>query len=290
MKIAVPSNNGQINQHFGHSEMFQIYNIDDNGITSTVEVPAEAQGHDAIAAFLVSQGVDTVICSNIGDGAISALAEAGIKVCSGVSGDMTKAVADYLNGELESAGVNCNKEDGEGCGCGCGGDCGSEGGCGGCGGGCGGCGGAPTILYEGPNAGKDVKVHYEGTFNDGTVFDSSYEREEPIEFMCGVGMMIPGFDKAVVDMKVGDIVNVHLMPEEAYGPSNPNMILRTPISQLPGSEDLKVGEKVLLSNQFGQPIPVVVIEKTEDMIALDANHEMAGKELNFKIELVEVVE
>lgn len=291
MKIAIPSDNGQIFGHFGHAEAFQIYSIENGSIVSTVEVATEGSGHDAISAFLKNQNIDLVICANIGDGAVNALESNGIKVCSGVSGDMTKAVADYLNGELESQGVNCNKEtDGEGCGCGCGGDCGSEGGCGGCGGGCGGCGGAPTILYEGPNAGKDVKVHYEGTFNDGKVFDSSYERGEPIEFICGVGMMIPGFDKAVVDMKVGDVTNIHLMPEEAYGPSNPNMILRTPISQLPGSEDLKVGEKVLLSNQFGQPIPVTVIEKTDDMIALDANHEMAGKELNFKIELVEIVE
>ena len=106
----------------------------------------------------------------------------------------------------------------------------------------------------------------------------------------GISMKTLQGDKAVVDMKPGDVTNIHLMPDEAYGPSNPNMILRTPISQLPGSEDLKVGEKVLLSNQFGQPIPVVVIEKTEDMIALDANHEMAGKELNFKIELVDILE
>lgn len=289
MKIAVSSDNGQIFQHFGKTETFQIYTVENNEIVSTVEVKPEVSGHDAMAAFLDAQGVNAVICGNIGEGAQSALESAGIPVFSGAEGDTTKAVVDLINGTLQSAGTNC--------GCGCGGDgegscgCGGEGGCGGCGGGCGGCGGgAPQILYDGPNAGKDCKVHYEGTFNDGTVFDSSYERGEPIEFMCGVGMMIPGFDKAVVDMKVGDIVNIHLMPEEAYGPRSASMILQAPIDKLPGSENLNVGDKVLLSNALGQPIPVVVIEKTEESITLDGNHEMAGKELNFKIELVEIVE
>lgn len=304
MKIALPSDNGQIFQHFGHAESFQIYEVENGSITRTEEIKTEGSGHDAISAFLKNQGVDTVICGGIGDGAMNALLSSGIEVCSGVDGDTTKAVIDYMSGILSTAGVNCNKHggnsgadaetDGEGCGCGCGGNCGGEegcgSGCGGCGGGCGGCGGGPQILFEGPNAGYQVKVHYEGTFNDGKVFDSSYERNEPIEFVCGVGMMIPGFDKAVVDMKPGDVTNIHLMPDEAYGPSNPNMILTTEIAKLPGSENLEVGAQVLLSNSFGQPIPVRVVHKTEEMITLDANHEMAGKELNFKIEFVELGE
>ncbi|MCQ2467847.1 MAG: FKBP-type peptidyl-prolyl cis-trans isomerase [Clostridia bacterium] len=297
MKIALPSDNGQVYQHFGHAEAFQVYDIEDGTIVKTEEVQPEGSGHDAISAFLKSKGVDVVICGGIGDGAMSALVASGIEVCSGVSGDTTKVVIDFINGELTSEGVNCAKHgegaeaDGEGCGCGCGGGCGSsEGGCGGCGGGCGGCGGGPQIMFEGPNAGYQVKVHYEGTFNDGTVFDSSYERNEPIGFVAGVGMMIPGFDKVVVTMKPGDVTNIHLMPEEAYGPSNPNMILTTEIAKLPGSENLEVGQQVLLSNSFGQPIPVKVVAKTEEMITLDGNHEMAGKELNFKIEFVELGE
>ena len=143
-------------------------------------------------------------------------------------------------------------------------------------------------MLEGPNAGKTVRVHYRGTLNDGTQFDSSYDRGEPLEFICGAGMMIPGFDKAVVDMEVGQVVDVHLMPEEAYGQSDPRAIFTVEIAQLPGSEDLKVGEQVYLYNNMGQPFKVVVTAVENGNITFDANHEMAGKELNFRIELVEV--
>ena len=100
--------------------------------------------------------------------------------------------------------------------------------------------------------------------------------------------MILGFDKAVAAMEVGQKVRVHLMPEEAYGEKNPEAIITLEIASLPGSENLTVGQQVYLTNQFGQQFPVVVTEKDEKMITLDANHEMAGKELNFRIELVEV--
>lgn len=136
--------------------------------------------------------------------------------------------------------------------------------------------------------GKTCRTHYRGTFNDGTQFDSSYDRGEPLEFICGAGQMIRGFDAAVADMEVGQIIDVHLMPEEAYGMADPNAIFTMEIAQLPGSEDLTVGQQVYLSNQFGQPFPVKVTAKDEKNITFDANHEMAGKELNFKIELVEV--
>ncbi|MBE5959843.1 MAG: peptidylprolyl isomerase [Lachnospiraceae bacterium] len=139
------------------------------------------------------------------------------------------------------------------------------------------------------NENKICKVHYTGTFNDGTKFDSSYDRGETLEFVCGGGMMIKGFDEAVKTMEVGEIKEIHLMPEEAYGMPNPDNILVINISELPGSENLSVGEQVYLSNQMGQPVPVKVTAKDETTITLDANHEMAGKELNFKIELVEVI-
>lgn len=138
------------------------------------------------------------------------------------------------------------------------------------------------------NLNKTCRVHYEGTFNDGTKFDSSYDRGEPLEFVCGAGMMIKGFDKAVEDMAVGDIKNIHLMPEEAYGMPDPEYIIVLEIDQLPGAEGLEVGQKAYLANQLGQPFQVLVTAKDDKMITLDANHEMAGKELNFKIELVEV--
>ncbi len=139
------------------------------------------------------------------------------------------------------------------------------------------------------NENKTCKVHYTGTFNDGTKFDSSYDRGETLEFVCGTGMMIKGFDEAVKTMVVGEIKDIHLMPEEAYGMPDPDNILVIETSQLPGSENLNIGEQVYLSNQMGQPFPVKVTAKDETTITFDANHEMAGKELNFKIELVEVI-
>ena len=140
----------------------------------------------------------------------------------------------------------------------------------------------------GRNVGKTCRTHYRGTFNDGTQFDSSYDRGEPLEFVCGAGQMIKGFDAAVANMEIGEIKEVHLMPEEAYGQTNPDAIFTLEIAQLPGSENLEVGQQVYLSNQYGQPFPVKVAAKEETTITFDANHEMAGKELNFTIELVEV--
>ena len=101
-------------------------------------------------------------------------------------------------------------------------------------------------------------------------------------------MMIRGFDAAVADMEVGQIAEVHLMPEEAYGMPDPAAVMTFEIAQLPGSEELEVGQQVYLSNAMGQPFPVKVTAKDDSTITLDANHEMAGKELNFTIELVEV--
>ena len=100
--------------------------------------------------------------------------------------------------------------------------------------------------------------------------------------------MIKGFDAAVVDMEVGQVVDIHLMPEEAYGMPDPSAVMTFEIAQLPGSENLTVGQQVYLTNPMGQPFPVKVAAKDDTTITLDANHEMAGKELNFRIELVSV--
>ena len=293
MKIAVTYDNGNVFQHFGRTESFKVYDIEDAKVVSSEIIGSNGQGHGALAGVLASENIDVLICGGIGGGAQAALAEAGIKVCSGASGNTDEAVEAYLAGELESAGTNCdhhNHEEGHGCGGGCGHHDEDEAGCGsGCGGGCGGCGGrAMAPLFEGKNVGKNVKVHYRGTLNDGTQFDSSYDRGQTLDFVCGAGMMILGFDKAVANMEVGETVDIHLMPEEAYGPSDPAAILHIAIAELPGSENLEVGQQVYLSNAMGQPFPVKVIEKDEVNIVLDANHEMAGKELNFHIELIEV--
>lgn len=140
----------------------------------------------------------------------------------------------------------------------------------------------------GRNVGKTVRVHYKGTFNDGKQFDSSYDRDEPLEFTCGAGQMIKGFDAAVADMELGAEVDIHLLPAEAYGEADPNAIFTMPIAQLPGAENLTVGQRVYLRDNMGRPIPVLVTDVTATMITFDANHEMAGKELNFHIKLVEV--
>ena len=100
--------------------------------------------------------------------------------------------------------------------------------------------------------------------------------------------MIKGFDAAVADMELGAEVDIHLMPAEAYGEANPEAIFTMPIAQLPGSETLEVGQRVYLRDNYGRPVPVLVTDKDETNITFDANHEMAGKELNFHIKLVEV--
>ena len=280
MKIAVTYDNGNIFQHFGKTEFFKVYEVENNQVISSEVISSNGAGHGALAELLGNQSVDLLICGGIGGGAQTALAEAGIEVCSGVQGDVDQAVEAYLEGELVSAGVNCDHHHEEGHSCGSHEDGHS---CGGCGGGC---GSQPSIT--GPNVGKTCRTHYRGTFNDGTQFDSSYDRGEPLEFICGAGQMIKGFDAAVANMEVGQVVDVHLMPEEAYGMPNPDAIFTLEIEQLPGAEDLTVGQQVYLSNQYGQPFPVKVNAKDEKTITFDANHEMAGKELNFRIELVEV--
>lgn len=285
MRIAVTYDNGNIFQHFGKTENFKVYEVENNQVVSSEVISSNGSGHGALAGLLDGQNVDVLICGGIGGGAQAALTEAGIEFCSGAQGDADQAVEAYLKGELVSSGVNCDHHHEEGHSCGSheeGHSCGDS-----CGGGCGGsCGSHNPIT--GRNVGKTCRTHYKGTFNDGTQFDSSYDRGEPLEFICGAGQMIRGFDAAVADMEVGQVIDVHLMPEEAYGQADPNAIFTMEIAQLPGSEDLTVGQQVYLSNQYGQPFPVKVTAKDEKNITFDANHEMAGKELNFKIELVEV--
>ena len=286
MKIAVTYDNGNVFQHFGRTEFFKVYEVEDNKVISSEVIGSNGVGHGALAGLLSEQSVDVLICGGIGGGAQAALAEAGVELCAGAEGDADQAVEAYLKGELVSTGANCDHhhhedghscgdhEEGHSCGSGCGESCG------------GGCGSQPALT--GRNVGKTCRTHYRGTFNDGTQFDSSYDRGEPLEFVCGAGQMIHGFDAAVADMEVGQTVDVHLMPEEAYGMPDPNAVFTVEIAQLSGAEELEAGQQVYLTNQFGQPFPVKVTAKDETTITFDANHKMAGKELNFRIELVEV--
>ena len=140
------------------------------------------------------------------------------------------------------------------------------------------------------NDGKQVRVHYVGTLDDGTKFDSSRDRGEPLAFVCMAGQMIAGFDAAVRDMEVGQTVRVRLEPHEAYGPRREDLVMRIPIAQMPGAERAQVGMRVILGGPMGQPMPALVASKDETTITFDLNHEMAGRALNFEIELLEVAE
>ena len=298
MKIAVTYDNGNIFQHFGRTEQFKVYEVEDNKIVSSEVVGSDGIGHGALAGLLAGHDIAVLICGGLGGGAMNALMNAGIEVCAGASGSADEAVEAYLKGELVNTGANCDHHHhGEDHECRGGHDHGEDHEC--CGGhdhheggedhGCC-CGGGPRYTMEGRNVGKNVRVHYKGTFDDGTQFDSSYDRGEPLAFVCGTGMMIRGFDKAVAEMEVGQVVDIHLMPEEAYGEADPEAIVTIGIEQLPGCENLSVGDRVMLRSINGQPFPVTVTAKDDTHITLDANHEMAGKELNFRIELLEVQE
>jgi peptidylprolyl isomerase len=129
--------------------------------------------------------------------------------------------------------------------------------------------------------GDTVSVNYTGTLDDGTVFDSSVGRE-PLTFTVGAGQMIKGFDAAVVGMAVGDKKTVHLTPDEAYGQHRPDLVLTVPAANAPAG--LSKGDQVTLGNGA----PATVVDVTSDTITVDANSPLAGKALNFEIEMVKI--
>jgi len=135
--------------------------------------------------------------------------------------------------------------------------------------------------------GDVVKVHYTGKLVNGEQFDSSAGRE-PLEFTVGAGQMIKGFDAAIPGMNVGDKKTINIPAEEAYGEKDPNAIIEFPRENVPADMQLEPGMPLTLSNQQGQPVPVVVVEVKDDVIVLDANHFLAGQELVFDIELVAI--
>lgn len=132
MKIAVTYDNGNVFQHFGKTEYFKIYEVEENKVVSSEVMSSNGSGHGALAGLLADSSVDVLICGGIGGGAQSALAEAGVELCAGAQGNTDEVVEAYLRGELVNSGVNCNHhhEEGHSCGdhCGdhCGGGCGSK--------------------------------------------------------------------------------------------------------------------------------------------------------------------
>jgi peptidylprolyl isomerase len=136
--------------------------------------------------------------------------------------------------------------------------------------------------------GDVVRVHYTGKLTNGELFDSS-EGREPLEFTVGAGQMIKGFDAALPGMSVGEKKSINILPQDAYGEHDENAMIPFPVENVPADMKLEVGMPLTLSNQEGQPFPVVVTELRDDVVILDANHMLAGKELVFDIELVEIV-
>ena len=136
--------------------------------------------------------------------------------------------------------------------------------------------------------GDVVRVHYTGKLTNGEQFDSSVGRE-PLEFTVGAGMMIKGFDAAMPGMNVGDRKTINIAPEDGYGEKSEEAIIEFPKENVPDDMKLEPGMALTLSNQAGQPVSVTVVEVKDNVIVLDANHFLAGQELVFDIELVEIV-
>ena len=136
--------------------------------------------------------------------------------------------------------------------------------------------------------GSNVKVHYKGTLTDGKQFDSSYDRGETLPFEVGAGQMIKGFDAAVVGMEVGETKTVTIPSAEAYGERNEDALQEVPRNVFPPDFEFKTGEMVQGTAPTGQPIMAMIVEEKESTVVLDMNHPLAGKDLNFEIELMNI--
>jgi FKBP-type peptidyl-prolyl cis-trans isomerase 2 len=136
--------------------------------------------------------------------------------------------------------------------------------------------------------GDKVKVHYHGKLTNGETFDSSAGRA-PLEFEVGSGMVIKGFDDGVAGMTVGEKKTINIPVTEAYGPKNPEMLIEMPKERFPQDMELELGMPLMMSDGSGQNFQVTVTEINQNAVVLDANHPLAGQDLIFDIELVEIV-
>lgn len=136
--------------------------------------------------------------------------------------------------------------------------------------------------------GDTVLVHYTGTLEDGTIFDSSTGRE-PLRFTVGAGRVIPGFDEGVVGMRVGEEKTLHIPADRAYGPYREDLVFILDPAGISGAESLTVGDQVGLPLQNGQTLPTKVIAVSADAVTVDANHHLAGVDLTFDVRLVEII-
>lgn len=136
--------------------------------------------------------------------------------------------------------------------------------------------------------GDTAKVHYVGKLEDGSVFDSSKDRD-PLEFQVGKGHVIPGFEEAVVGMNPGDTKTTKIPSDKAYGPCREEMIQQMDRNKVPPEVQLEVGLQLRVTGPDGRPGVVTVTELTDSTVTLDGNHPLAGKELTFEIELIEIL-
>ena len=136
--------------------------------------------------------------------------------------------------------------------------------------------------------GDTVKINYTGTFEDGSVFDTSSGRD-PLEFKIGEGQVIGGFEQAVIGMNIGESKTTKIAVEDAYGPHREEMVIVVDREKLPPDLNPELGQQLEIRRSDGNFFPVMVTEVTEMNITLDANHPLAGKNLIFEIELVEIV-
>lgn len=134
-------------------------------------------------------------------------------------------------------------------------------------------------------SGSTVTIHYTGKLEDGTVFDSSLERD-PLSFTLGVGQVIPGFDRAVEGMSEGETKTEIIPSDQAYGPRNPEMVFRVDRQRMPPEMSVEVGQQLQFESQTGEPVVAMVVETTPEAVTLDANHPLAGEDLTFEIQLV----
>ena len=137
--------------------------------------------------------------------------------------------------------------------------------------------------------GDKVSVHYRGTLDDGTEFDNSYDRGETLTFEVGVGQMIKGFDSGVVGMTVGETKTIKITADEAYGQRQPEAVQSIPKTSFPENFQFIIGQQVQGTGPNGENISAILISEEEETATLDFNHPLAGKNLNFSVELVEIL-
>ncbi|MDA1191551.1 MAG: FKBP-type peptidyl-prolyl cis-trans isomerase [Candidatus Poribacteria bacterium] len=136
--------------------------------------------------------------------------------------------------------------------------------------------------------GGTVKIHYKGTLDDGSIFDSSDGRD-PLEFTVGSGQVIPGFDAAVIGMSIGDVKTTTIAAVEAYGDRNDELVFDVPLEHVPEEMNPEVGQQLEVRTHDGQTAAVIVQEIGDESIKLDANHPLAGNDLTFELKLVGLV-